>query len=95
MRWCFGHKQTKFQVSVGPPSSPVHDVVDLDETVGGATRHTAAAVAALDDAAGAVGHDLLGTPDRERQAIAFPHRLDVAVASSSSRERRQGSASRR
>lgn len=59
----------------GAAIAPVDDVVDLDVAVGGAARHPAAAVAAFDDAAGAIGDDALGATDRERHAVALPHRL--------------------
>ena len=40
---------------------PVDDVVDLDEPIRRAPRHPTTAVAALDDAAGAIRHDVLRT----------------------------------
>jgi hypothetical protein len=54
--------------------------VDLHVVVGGAAGHAAAAVAAFDDASGAVGHDALRAADGERDTVAFPDRREVAVA---------------
>ena len=44
---------------------PGVQVVDLDEPVGGAAGVAAAAVAVVDEAAGAVGHDALGASDAD------------------------------
>ena len=68
---------------------PGRQVVDLDETGCAATGEQAAAVAVLDQPAGAGGHDPLLASDGDGPAVALQDGLDDAVAGEQGRERRR------
>ena len=58
---------------------PVDDVVDVD-VAGVAAGDSAVLVAVFDDAPGAIRDDALCASDPERGVVAFPHRLNLAIA---------------
>ena len=53
----------------GAAVRPVSDVMDLHEPVAGATWHATASVALLDEPAGAVRNDVLGSPHRDGEPV--------------------------
>jgi hypothetical protein len=54
-------------------AGPVDDVMCFDDTIAVTARNTAAAVTVFDEATGAVGHDVLGSPNRHRDAVCGVH----------------------
>ena len=67
--------QAQQVLSVGGAAvRPVGDVMDFDEPVAVAARHATASVAVLDEPAGAVRNDVLGSPHRDGETVHDPDR---------------------